>query len=117
MAAPSIANAILGAWLAFAPWVLPYESGIASSNSLLFGLVVIALALLSAGAPRYHAFAGLNAFAGLWVFASPWVLGFSNEPVALWNSILTGGLIILFAVARAVVSVPATYGEDNPPQG
>jgi SPW repeat-containing protein len=117
MAAPSIANAILGAWLAFAPWMLPYQNHLAASNSFLVGLIVIALALFSAGAPRYHAFAGLNALAGLWVFASPFVLGFSNEPVAMWNSLVTGGCIVLFGVARAVVTVPATYGEDNPPLG
>jgi SPW repeat-containing protein len=117
MAAPSIANAILGAWLSFAPWILSYRSHFASSNTVLFGLIVIALALFSAGAPRYHAFAGLNALVGLWVFASPFVLGFSHEPVAMWNSMIAGAFIVVFGVARAVVTVPATYGEDNPPLG
>jgi hypothetical protein len=117
MAAPSIANAVLGAWLSFAPWILSYGNGLAASNTLVVGLIVIALALLSAAAPRYRAFAGLNALAGLWVVASPWLLGFSNRPAATWNSMIVGAFIALFSVARTVVTVPATYGQDNPPLG
>jgi len=117
MAAPSIANAILGAWLSFSPWILSYGKGLAASNTLVLGLIVIALALLSAAAPRSRAFAGLNALAGLWVLASPWLLGFSDRPAAMWNSVIVGAFIALFSVARTVVTVPATYGEDNPPLG
>lgn len=34
---------------------------------------------------------------GLWAILSPWILGFSGLNLILWNSILIGALIIVFA--------------------
>jgi len=114
MAAPSLVNVILGTWVSFSPWMLPFWPRIAASNTFAIGLLVIALALLSVAAPRYRAFAWLNALAGLWLFASPWVLGYADRPLPMWNSVICGGLIVLFATARGVVTVPAGYDEDDP---
>ena len=115
MGGPSLANAVLGAWLAFAPWMFSFSSKTASSNSLAIGLLVILFALLSAAAPRYHVFAWLNALAGAGALVSPWVLGYANEPDAMWNSVLVGGLIVLFALARALTLVPTGYTDQSEP--
>src|SRR5262245_59098363 len=113
MAGPSLVIAILGAWLSFAPWILSFSSRAASNNAAI-GPVVITLALCSAASPRSHVFAGLNALIGAGVFVSPWLLGFSNEPAATWNSVIVGGFIVLFALARAAAVVPASLNDQSP---
>lgn len=35
---------------------------------------------------------------GSWALLSPWILGFSDINLAVWNSVLIGALIILFAL-------------------
>ncbi|MFA6365055.1 MAG: SPW repeat protein [Candidatus Paceibacterota bacterium] len=34
----------------------------------------------------------------LWLVISPWILGFSGVNLAVWNNILTGGLIVIMIV-------------------
>ena len=113
MSGPSLVNVMLGTWLSFAPWLLPFHSGTAASISVLVGLTVILLALFSVAAPTYRAFALLNALLGASLFLAPWVLGYANEPAAMWNSVLVGGFVLLFALGRAAVRVPAGFGEDQ----
>lgn len=35
---------------------------------------------------------------GVWLVIAPWVLGYSEVNLASWNSILVGGLVIVFAL-------------------
>lgn len=35
---------------------------------------------------------------GGWLVLSPWILGYSSLNIAMWNSILVGGLIGVFAM-------------------
>jgi Flp pilus assembly protein protease CpaA len=35
---------------------------------------------------------------GLWIFVSPWILGFSDISTALWSNVITGALIVIFAL-------------------
>ncbi|HXF44190.1 MAG TPA: SPW repeat protein [Candidatus Paceibacterota bacterium] len=35
---------------------------------------------------------------GLWIFVSPWILGYSGINLMLWNNLLAGGLIFIFAL-------------------
>ena len=39
----------------------------------------------------------LNIVAGIWLFISPWVLKFSGTQHALWNVLIVGALVIIFA--------------------
>jgi hypothetical protein len=34
---------------------------------------------------------------GIWLFISPWVLKFSGNRHALWNALIVGALVIIFA--------------------
>ncbi|MEK7465667.1 MAG: SPW repeat protein [Patescibacteria group bacterium] len=35
---------------------------------------------------------------GAWLLLAPWILGYSEVNLASWNSILVGGLMIVFAL-------------------
>ncbi len=97
-------NFILGVWLVCAPWLLQ-TTGIAAANSILSGLVVIGIATLSLRLPlSNHLPAWFNLAIGFWVFFSPWILNFRSQTPALVTSALTGGLIMIFAIARASTS-------------
>ena len=114
MAGPSLVNVFLGTWLSFSPWLLSFDSHTAASTAVAVGLAVIPLAFASVAAPTYRAFAYLNAIVGASLLVSPWVLGYANEPAAMWNSVICGGFVLIFALGRAAVRVPAGYGQDLP---
>ncbi len=35
---------------------------------------------------------------GLWLTLAPWILGFSDLNLATWDSVMVGGLVIVFAL-------------------
>jgi FtsH-binding integral membrane protein len=35
---------------------------------------------------------------GVWLIISPWVIGFADRPVALWNTLILGVLVLLAAI-------------------
>jgi len=41
---------------------------------------------------------GINVLAGIWLIISPWVLSFGGHPTAVWNSVILGILVLLFAL-------------------
>jgi hypothetical protein len=42
----------------------------------------------------------LNLLAGIWLIISPWVVGFTATPVAVWNTVILGIVILVLAAAR-----------------
>jgi len=100
MVATSWINILLGAWLTLAPLSLAFPRP-AASNSMLFGMIVLALAGASLFVrPRNHLPAWLNLVAGVWVFVSPWALGFAGQPNAMWTHVIAGGSIVIVALIR-----------------
>src|SRR4051794_14542837 len=54
-------NAIIGLWLFVSPWIFGAPDLNATRNNMLFGFLIVALALPSAAVPaRVHAFAWTN---------------------------------------------------------
>ncbi|MEK7464410.1 MAG: SPW repeat protein [Patescibacteria group bacterium] len=43
---------------------------------------------------------------GVWLIVSPWVLGFSDLNLVLWNNLMVGGLMIIFALWNLTPSKP-----------
>lgn len=43
---------------------------------------------------------GLNIIAGIWTIISPWVYGFNNGVGNVWNSVIVGIIIAIFAAIR-----------------
>jgi len=42
---------------------------------------------------------GINVLAGIWLIISPWVLGFGPHPAAIWNTVILGIVVLLFALS------------------
>jgi len=97
-------NLVIGIWLLFAaPYALGFD-GAATSNSIVLGILTIIVSLWSLAAAREnHAPAWVNIAFGIWLFISPWVLAYAGQPAALWNGIVAGILMIVFATARMAV--------------
>jgi hypothetical protein len=49
----------------------------------------------------------LNVLAGIWLIISPFALGFTPLPAALWNTLIVGIVVVVFAGIRA--GNPALY--------
>jgi hypothetical protein len=105
-------NVLLGVWLILVPWVLRYSAGsTAASNSVVVGLLVLMMAAVSLWvAATSHALAWINVMLGTWVFFSPWFIGYQTEMTALWNHVIVGALIIVFALVRAGTRTRASVG-------
>jgi hypothetical protein len=44
---------------------------------------------------------GINIVLGAWMIIAPFVLGYSANPVAMWNSIIVGAIVLILAWIRA----------------
>jgi hypothetical protein len=104
-------NLIIGIWLLISPVVL-HLAGIAMNNNIAFGILAIIVAIWSMVVmPQNHAPAWINLAFGIWVFISPWVLGFAAGYPALWNSVICGVLLVIFAIVRmSSTRLPASPG-------
>ena len=102
-----VANLVLGAILLFSPWIFGFESGPASTNAYINGIViaVLAIAALTAFAVWEE---WLNLIVGLWTLLSPWVLGFYGHAMTV-TAIIGAVVAILAAVELWIMS-------DNPPR-
>lgn len=48
---------------------------------------------------------GVSMVAGLWLIISPFTLGYFNSPLLLWNSIILGATVAIFALVK--LAMPA----------
>ena len=91
-------NLVLGAWLVLSPWALRFQADApAMANAVVIGLALIAVALGALVAPREWE-EWVESALGLWLIASPWLLGFSDEPTAMRNAVLSGSVIVALAL-------------------
>lgn len=51
----------------------------------------------------------LNILAGIWLIIAPFILGYSSITGALWNDIIVGAAVLLFAIVRAVGDARANW--------
>jgi SPW repeat len=90
-----VASLVVGAWLVVSPFVLGM-SGVAVALTIALGLGVILFAVEAFVIPSYLEEWG-EMFLGLALVVAPWTV--SYEPgAATVNSVLSGLLVILFAV-------------------
>jgi hypothetical protein len=98
-------NSAIGVWLVASPWVIGYDDWTVTRNSMLFGFLILALALVSAlQPPRVHALAWTNALFGGWLMIAPWMIGLGAS-LAMWNSVAAGTAVMVLAWARASARV------------
>jgi general stress protein CsbA len=95
-------NALLGLWLIAAPFLMAYDDsymGLAGRNSWMAGAALIVVPMLGLVA-RMAWREWLVLALGVWLVAAPFVLGFAEETVAMWNTVMTGGVVVIAAIAR-----------------
>ncbi len=93
----NMANAVLGAILFAAPWLLGFsEETWASLNARLSGGVIALLALLAVVRPHDWE-EWLNVMAGLWTMGAPWLLWFEDVPPARWVHVIIGFCVVALA--------------------
>jgi hypothetical protein len=102
-------NALAGVWLIIAPWVLGYEAGDPKWNDVVFGGVIVILALFRAGgAFRDWGLSLFNALVGVWLFVAAFTIDASG--VASWNDVILGVIVFVFGIASATASGGAAEG-------
>jgi len=93
-------NIIAGLWLILSPFILGFyfNSG-AFWNSLIVGAMVLVLAAVREwGADTDTNWASwVNLVLGIWLVVSPFIIGYSFITSALWNSVIVGILVAVFA--------------------
>ncbi len=99
--------ALVGLWQLISPFMLGYSTiGSASSDAVIFGIVLIILGLwaaLSNNAYRDQTLDWINAIVGLWLIISPFALGFSGlSPIAMGDFIIVGIIVVILGVWAGV---------------
>jgi hypothetical protein len=95
-------NCLLGLWLIVAPFLMAYDGGywgVAAWNSYLAGLGLVVVPLLGLIKPMPQR-EWLVLALGIWLLLAPFLLGFTIQAVAMWNTILTGLVVVIAAAAR-----------------
>jgi hypothetical protein len=93
---PDRTNLVLGALLCVSPWLAWGGSTAITWNAVIVG-AAIAIAAIAAIAKPAPGPEWTNVGLGAWLLIAPWILGFSNDAVAGWTSLLVGTLVAYFA--------------------
>lgn len=106
-------NAVAGAWLIVAPFILGYTSiGAALWNDMIVGVAILAMALGRVGSPlRNEGLSWMNFALGIWLVFAPWVLSYGQEAglaadarTAGWNDLIVGIVVLVLAASSAITS-------------
>ena len=92
------ANAVLGAWLVASPWLLGFHGvTVAMVTTVAIGVLLVAS---SVGAMQLPAAweEWMDAALGVLLMVSPALLGFDAVSAALYNALITGGVVTVLAL-------------------
>ena len=89
-------NLVLGLWILISPWALQFATTGHAWNAYVVGagVAILAAAALIAFQPWEE---WVNLALGAWLLISPWLLGFSTATIAMWNAVILGALVVVFA--------------------
>ena len=94
-------NGLLGLWIIVSPWALQHTMPSDTGNLAMWNLWTVGVAILVIAAVAIFAFQAweewTNLILGLWLLASPWLLGFSTSTALMWNAVIIGTLVAVFA--------------------
>jgi hypothetical protein len=92
-------NALAGIWLIIAPFVLGYGANV-YWNDIVFGAIVLAVAIVRLAAPALRPISWLNVAIGIWLFVSAFWL--DKTTTASWNDVILGIIVFILGVIAAV---------------
>jgi ABC-type Fe3+-siderophore transport system permease subunit len=89
---------LIGIWLFISPFVLQFVTSnpAAAITSFLIGVLITMFAMTGLSTHQLWE-EWVNLVLGAFMIALPWVLGFS-KPIVMWNVILAGALVGIFAI-------------------
>ena len=99
-------NALLGVWVFISPWLLQHVmAGAAAPNGVggaaMWNLYLVGFAIAAFAVAALYLFnpweEWINLALGCWLLVSPWLLGFSTSTALMWNTVIAGGLVVVFA--------------------
>lgn len=88
----------IGIWLTFTRISFDSSSAMADSDHLIGALVVTFSIIALAEVGRAVRF--INIPFGAWLIAAPWLLDGTASPLAAWNGVISGALLIALAIPR-----------------
>ncbi|MCR4301630.1 MAG: SPW repeat protein, partial [Sulfuricaulis sp.] len=91
----------IGVWLTFTRLTFD-SSGAMTDSDHLVGLLVLTFSILAL-AEVGRAVRFINIPFGIWLIAAPWLLDGIASPLAAWNSVICGLLLIVLAIPRGPV--------------
>lgn len=91
----------IGAWLMFTRLTFDSSGAMADSDHLIGALVVTFSIIAFAEVARSVRF--INIVFGVWLIAAPWLLDGIASPLAIWNGVISGILLIALAIPRGPV--------------
>ena len=96
-----VVSTALGIWLMFTRLSFDTSGTMANSDHLIGALVFTFSVMAMAEVARPVRF--INIGFGAWLLAAPWLVGGVSSNLAVWNSILTGVLLIALALPRGAI--------------
>lgn len=93
---------VLGVWLTFTRLSFDSAGAMANSDHLVGALVVTFSIMAFAEVGRAMRF--INIPLGAWLIAAPWLLDGIASPLAVWNGVISGALLVGLAIPRGPVS-------------
>jgi len=88
----------IGVWLTFTRLAFDSAGAMADSDHLI-GLLVVTFSIM-AWAEVGRAIRFINILFGAWLIAAPWLLDGIASPLATWNGVISGAILIALAIPR-----------------
>lgn len=95
---PLLLSCAIGVWFMFTRLTFGNSGAMADSDHLVGALVLTFSIMAFAEVARAVRF--INVAFGVWLFAAPWLLEGLGSPLALWNGVIGGVLMIVLALPR-----------------
>ncbi len=92
---------VIGVWLTFTRLVFDSSGAMANSDHLV-GLLVLTFSIM-AWAEVGRAIRFINIPFGIWLMAAPWLLSGATSPLAAWNGVISGVLVVALAIPRGTI--------------
>ena len=98
---------LAGIWLIISPYLLGFAHTGSATNAITIGIIVAILALIRILTPENTGWLSwVNIVLGVWLLISPFILGYMAAG-DLWNSIILGILVIVFAAWSSTAARPS----------
>lgn len=107
---------LFGAWLVVSPFALGFvavSDGMAMWSAIVMGVALMGFACAELMRPQVWE-EWISLLIAAWLLIAPFVLGFTDAPVAMWNSVVMGLLVGAVAIWALVSMKGHGHGGGRP---